>query len=195
MKNAKDGRPRQIDFVPYPGAKDGGIGYIIAILDEASERVIDQIEDLPIDALSFVPEGSYLSIGKLVLHQIQDEARCASKVTGCPVPEEFQKELESGGRESLGEPLDPPKSAGELITLCRRLREEFTVALNRKADQRQVVKLSGTVDGLQADLKELAPTLERTSKAMTNVVTLLDKNFTRVDNSFARLKDDFIIPR
>ena len=143
MRNEKNGRPRRVDIRSYPEATDERIGYAIAILDELSERVYDQISDLPVEALNFVPEGSYLSIGKVVLHQAMDEADCVSKITGRSVPEDLQDELSAGGKEDLDKPLaPPPKSAAELIALCKRIRQDFT-----KPSLSSVTDIDSSLDG------------------------------------------------
>lgn len=96
MKKPKNGRPRRSDLTAFPGAENSDIGYFIAVLDELSERVFDQISDLSEDALNFVPEGSYLSIGKLVIHQALDEAHCVSRITGSSIPADLEGELAVG---------------------------------------------------------------------------------------------------
>jgi uncharacterized damage-inducible protein DinB len=126
MKETKEGRLRRFDMKPDPGAADATIGYYIAVFDELSERVFDQISDLPAEALSFVPEGSYLSIGKLVLHQALDEAQMVARMAGAQVPPDLAEALGGADRKGLSVPLDPPPTAAELIAICRRVREEMT---------------------------------------------------------------------
>ena len=50
MTETKRGRPRRYDFVPPAGVPDRGAGAFLAALDELSERVYDQISDLPVEA-------------------------------------------------------------------------------------------------------------------------------------------------
>jgi uncharacterized damage-inducible protein DinB len=129
MKQTKDGRLRRFALEPFPEAADGGIGYFIAVFDELSERVFDQISDLPTEALNFVPQGSYLSIGKLVLHQALDEANMMARIAGRQLPADLAATLSGATRTGLSIPLDPPMSAAELIAICRRVREEMTKPL------------------------------------------------------------------
>ena len=112
MKETKDGRLRQYDLDPFAGAADEAMGHFIAVFDELSERVFDQISDLPTEALEFVPEGSYLSIGKLVIHLASGEARMVARISDREIPADLAEELSGGSREGLSVPLDSPRSAG-----------------------------------------------------------------------------------
>lgn len=47
----------------------------LALTGELVERVVDQIDDLPPEGLSFRPAGAYFSIAKLVLHLAESERR------------------------------------------------------------------------------------------------------------------------
>ena len=143
MKDTKDGRLRRYELTPYSGAKNGQIGYSIAILNELSERMYDQISDLPVEALSFVPRGSYLSIGKLVVHLASSEAHRVSDASGRAIPADLQAVLSTGAREHLSRPLDPPRSAEDLIALSRRLRTEFTIPALSSIDD-----FDAAVDGM-----------------------------------------------
>ena len=129
MKETKDGRLRQYDLAPFAGAANEGIAHFIAVMDELSERVYDQISDLPNEALTFVPEGSYLSIGKLVIHLASGEARSVARITGQDIPADLEAELAGGAREGLSVPLDSPRSATDLIATSRRVRAEMTKPL------------------------------------------------------------------
>ena len=134
MKETKNGRGRHYDFKPYPGVADVNIGFTIGILNELAERVYDQISDLPVEALEFVPEGSYLAIGKLVMHIAGGEARAMELISGKPIPAVLEKDLKQTGRDDLGTPPAQSKSASELIELCRRVREEVTIPTLQELD-------------------------------------------------------------
>ncbi len=69
----KRGRPRRYAMQIPSGFADSGVAIAAAALDELRARVIDQISDLPPDALRFVPEGSTLSIAALVEHLVWAE--------------------------------------------------------------------------------------------------------------------------
>ena len=126
MKETKAGRGRKYDFSPVSGIPNRDIAYAVAILDELSERVFDQISDLPEEALEFVPEGSYLPIGKLVLHMAAAEAGWVSRISGKAMPLDLDNELKGFGREGLVNPFTATKNASKLIELCKRVREEVT---------------------------------------------------------------------
>jgi uncharacterized damage-inducible protein DinB len=126
MKDTKEGRLRKYNLDPFPEAADRSVGYFIAVLEELAERVFDQISDLPVEALTFIPKGSYLSIGKLVTHLASGEARTVARITGQEIPKDLAEELSGGERESLSAPLESPRSAADLIATWRRVREEMT---------------------------------------------------------------------
>ncbi len=52
----------------------------LALTGELVERVVDQVNDLPPEGLSFRPAGAYFSIAKLVLHLAESERRQLSRV-------------------------------------------------------------------------------------------------------------------
>lgn len=52
----------------------------LALTGELVERVVDQVNDLPLEGLSFRPAGAYFSIAKLVLHLAESERRQLSRV-------------------------------------------------------------------------------------------------------------------
>ena len=126
MKETKTGRGRKYDFSPASRISNRDIAYAVAILDELSERVFDQISDLPEEALEYVPEGSYLPIGKLALHMAAGEAGWVSRISGKAIPSDLDNELKGFSRDGLVNPFKATKNASKLIELCKRVREEVT---------------------------------------------------------------------
>ena len=126
MSKTKTGRPRRYDLRPAADATGGEAGGYLSALDELSERVFDQISDLSGEALSYLPPGSYLSIGKLVRHMAGAESGWITRLSGCAIPPELARALEHAGRSELATAESPPLDASGLIALCRRVREEVT---------------------------------------------------------------------
>ncbi|MGC9350316.1 MAG: DinB family protein [Anaerolineae bacterium] len=123
----KVGRPRRYDLEAPPGFANADVGLAAAALDELRERVIDQIADLPQEALTFVPEKSTLSIAVLVVHMVWAEMNWVRRITGCEAPQELVTQVDYGGRAvPAGERVVPQESAAALVALCRRVRDEVT---------------------------------------------------------------------
>ena len=96
-------------------------------MGELAERVFDQIEDLPQEAMDFTAPKTGLSIGKLVVHLAWAECQWIRRVTGEETPAELSTLLQAGKLETIYEPLPTSRSALELITLCRRVQREVTL--------------------------------------------------------------------
>jgi uncharacterized damage-inducible protein DinB len=123
----KTGRPRRYDLTKPRGYANQNVALAAGALDELRERVIDQIADLPQEALSFVPQKSTLSIAVLVVHMVWAEMNWVRRITGFEVPEEMVTRLDTGGRAvPAGELVVPEENADALIDLCRRVRDEVT---------------------------------------------------------------------
>ena len=125
----KKGRPREYKFEPGPGSEDQNWARTAAILHELRERVIDQVKDLPLEALSFRPQGTPLSIGALVVHLVWAEAGWIKEISGYDVLPDFRETINEIGQSILEGDETPTTSmrAAELILLCRRIEEEATI--------------------------------------------------------------------
>jgi uncharacterized damage-inducible protein DinB len=131
----KTGRPRRYGLPPLPGFANAELGARAAWLRELAERVYDQIVDLPPEALDFSPGDTKLSIGRLTAHLAWAEATWVSRLTGEPIPQELQGELDIGALTAFERPPAPAGTAAGLIAFCRRVQEGFTgPALSRVAD-------------------------------------------------------------
>jgi len=123
----KEGRPRQYDLQRNIGSQEEFVGWASAALDELRARVYDQIEDLPVDALTFIPEGSSLSIAALVIHMAWAEAGWASGLADVKVAEDLNTQLQPTGRAlPAGERPPLPDQVPDLIALCDRVADEVT---------------------------------------------------------------------
>ena len=131
----KSGRPRRYGLPSLPGFANAELGARAAWLRELAERVYDQIVDLPPEALDFSPPDTKLSIGRLTAHLAWAEATWVSRLTGEPIPQDLQGELDIGALTAFDRPPAPAGTAAGLIAFCRRVQESFTgPALSRVAD-------------------------------------------------------------
>ncbi|TFG73626.1 MAG: DUF664 domain-containing protein, partial [Anaerolineales bacterium] len=124
--NPKKGRPRLYTLNPVDTIPDPGIAMAAAMLQELRARVIDQVNDLPMDALAFQPQGTTLSIAVLVIHLVWAEAGWISAITGCHVPAALRDDLQLIG-QALPVGVTPPASnldTAALLNLCQRIDAE-----------------------------------------------------------------------
>ncbi len=122
----RDGRPRRYDFPPAGGFAHPDAAYLVAALDELSERLFDLILDLPQEVLDFVPEGGTNSISMLVRHIARAEAGWVAAVTEEPIPAELGDALKAGAQDESGTLPPSSASAADLVALTRRVRDEIT---------------------------------------------------------------------
>lgn len=123
---ARQGRPRRYDIRPVTGFAHEGAAYAVAMLDELSERLLDLIADLPLDALDYVPEGTTNSIAMLVVHMAWAEAWWVGRATRRDMPADLEQALLPGRQGPSG---DLPRSWADgdlLVEWCRRVRNEIT---------------------------------------------------------------------
>ena len=99
----------------------------MALLEELSERLIDLTADLPQDALDFVPEGTTNSIAMLATHMAWAEASWVSRVTKAAIPADLEKDLLPGKQDASGDLPPSSAAADQLITYCRRVRQQVTM--------------------------------------------------------------------
>jgi uncharacterized damage-inducible protein DinB len=122
----KTGRPRQYDLEPAPGFADPTVAWVVTALDELAERLFDLIEDLAPEGMDYCPEGGENSIAMLVVHVAWVEAAWVSRITQVPIPPDLQLMLEAGKQDAWGSLPLSSMTAPQLITLCQRVRQEFT---------------------------------------------------------------------
>ena len=130
----KKGRGRVYQIRPAAGFTNRTYAMLSSWLDELRERVYDQIEDLPADALDHKAANTNLTIGKLVLHMAYSEAFMVAGATGGTIPEELDNVLKPGTRAAINDEPAPSPGAAELIALCRRVRDEVTIPLLKDRD-------------------------------------------------------------
>ncbi len=137
----KVGRPREYGIQPLTGFADETVAMAAAALDELRARVVDQIEDLPQDALTFVPEGTTLTIAALVVHLVWAEANWVERMTGVRQPDDLRTTVDAAGRAvPAGEQVIPDLDAAALVALCEQVRDGFTLpALKNVTDVEAVL--------------------------------------------------------
>ena len=123
----KTGRGRYYRITPIEDFANRDIAISSAWMDEYRERVFDQIEDLPVEALNHEATGTGLSIGRLMLHLAWAETLWTGRITGYKVSTDLAESLAPGSLDQFDkEPVKSPEAAA-LIVLCRRVREEMTI--------------------------------------------------------------------
>jgi uncharacterized damage-inducible protein DinB len=127
----KQGRVRQYDLPPAAGFRSRELAALVATMQEMAERVYDQVEDLPREALDFSPGQTRLSIGRLVVHLAWAEAVWVPRLVGKTVDPALEKRLQGGSLERFAEPPAASEQAAELIALCRRVQHEHSLPILR----------------------------------------------------------------
>ena len=123
------GRPRRYALKPPAGFADSELAHAAAQLQELSERVCDQIVDLPADALEYTAQDAPLSITMLVLHMAWAEAWWVQRISGVKIPESLNTEIQKGSLGRIGEPPPTGFDAASLIDICRRVQGEYSQPL------------------------------------------------------------------
>jgi len=120
------GRPRRYTLKPPAGFANTELAHAVALLQELSERVYDQIVDLPANALDYTAQDIPLSITMLVLHMAWAEAWWMQRISGVKIPEALNREIQKGSLGRIGEPPPSGFAAATLIDICRRVQREYS---------------------------------------------------------------------
>lgn len=121
------GRGRRYDFKPLENFKSSEVAIAAAMLDEAAERVYDVLGEADLEKLNYIPEGSYLSIARLVKHMAWGEAVWIAKIVGKKAPEELLESFGNPGPQNLRTIPRGDETAEELCDAIRRLRSGYTM--------------------------------------------------------------------
>lgn len=107
-----------------------------AMLDELRARVIDQIGNLPEEAMSYQPENTDLSIAVLVVHLVWAEAGWIQNMTGCQAPPALREMIDPVGSALPAERVPPHVEMGkeELVSLCEHIAKNYTILALRDSD-------------------------------------------------------------
>ena len=128
----KRGRPRRYDFTADPAYGSEFVGYTLAALDELLERVVDQINDLPHEALAFTSPHVWFPLGWLPLHLAASEHRLMEKVAeavrgeALHIDPDLARALEGGYLESHGSIPSRLMHADALTDIMRQVRKDVT---------------------------------------------------------------------
>lgn len=122
----KVGRPRRYNLTPPAGFANSELAHGVALLQELAERVYDQINDLPGEALDHAVQDTTLTISMLVLHMAWAEANWVRRITAADIPDPLMKDIEKGSISKLSEPPPPGYAASTLIELCRRVQKDYS---------------------------------------------------------------------
>ena len=97
----KKGRPRRYRLDELSGFRDPGMGRMAAGLAELSDRVLDQLSDLPPGAFSAMQADSGLSIGALALHLAWAELSWMERIGGAAAPPSLAAAVARGNFANL----------------------------------------------------------------------------------------------
>jgi uncharacterized damage-inducible protein DinB len=140
----KQGRMRQYDLAPLPGFRNRELAALVATMQEMAERVYDQVDDLPREALDYTPGETRLSIGRLLVHLAWAEATWVPRLVGKAIAPELEKQVQGGSLELFSQ---APAAAGEaaaLIALCRSVQHQHSEPILRPiADLDAPIEWSG----------------------------------------------------
>jgi uncharacterized damage-inducible protein DinB len=120
-------RPRRYSLVALPGFQDPEAALAVSAIDELRDRLYDVIIDLPDYAMDFVPEGATNSAAMLTIHMAWAEASWVSRASRCATPTQLAEALLPGKQGPNGDLSAFSCSATELVTLCKRVRQEVTL--------------------------------------------------------------------
>ena len=153
----RPGRPRRYTLDPPPGFANIELAHSVALLQELAERVYDQIEDLPADALDYTAQDAPLSITMLVLHMAWAELWWVRRICGVEIADSLNREIQRGALDKIGQPPPSGYSASELIAICRRAQGEYSQpGLAGIEDIDEVLKKDGFTFSVRGAMGQLA---------------------------------------
>lgn len=122
-KSPKPGRPRRYDLAPAPGFAHRDAALAFAALEELTARLWDLLQDLPPEALRFVPPAGGNSIAMLTIHLAAAEARWMARVTGTALPADLEQAVTAGLQDASGALPPSNLDLAALRDTGRRVRE------------------------------------------------------------------------
>ena len=120
-------RPRKYHLYPVPDLSHPEAAYAAAAIDELRQRLYDIIQDLPQEAMHFMPEGAGNTIAMLAVHMAWAEATWIARATGQAIPAGLDEALLPGKQGPSGDLPAYSNDATSLIALCDRVRQEVTL--------------------------------------------------------------------
>ncbi len=141
----RKGRPRRYDIAATSDYVDPEAGFAAVWLAELRERVVDQIRELPPQALNYVSGPTKLSVARLVRHMAWGEVEWMKKIGAPPPARDLALILETDALNGFRSDPEPALSAEQLITAVRRAAAEVVEpALRTAGDLDAVVIDDGT---------------------------------------------------
>jgi len=134
----KEGRPRRYPTEPLGGFAVAVIGFHAAEIEELHERAYDLIDDLPVSAINFVPQGANLSIGLLAVHMIVAETTLVHRLTAQEIPSVIESEPNYADFTPYGTPLKPFGSGASIVALGKTVFGEYTIPSLRAIDSLEI---------------------------------------------------------
>jgi uncharacterized damage-inducible protein DinB len=119
----KSGRPRRYDFTSPKGFADQTAGVFVGALEELGLRFLDLVDDLPLEAMRFLPEGGANTISMLGVHMIWAEAGWVSRIADVQIPPEAEALVGLGRQDTDG---CLPQSSYDPVELRKRWQHVHT---------------------------------------------------------------------
>jgi uncharacterized damage-inducible protein DinB len=153
----KKGRPRRYRLHTLEGFKNAELARASSVLLELSERVADQIVDLPPEALSFAAGQPGLSIGWLAMHMIWAETSWLVRATGKVLPDELAAALRGAELAAYGNSPGVFTDAAAITRLFGQVRSKFSLpALREVADIDREFESNSMIVNLRGIMAQLA---------------------------------------
>jgi uncharacterized damage-inducible protein DinB len=153
----KKGRPRKYALLPPEGFRNAELALASSALLELSERVADQIADLPPEALGFPAGQPGLSIGWLAMHMIWAETVWVDRGTGCSLPGELTAAIKGAELAAYGNSPGEFTDAAAITSLFGRVRSQFSLpALRGVADIDREFESKGMTVNMRGIMAHLA---------------------------------------
>jgi uncharacterized damage-inducible protein DinB len=128
----KKGSPRRYKLEPVADFKNRELAMETAALIELSERVVDQIEDLPPVAMTHAVGETGLTIGWLAVHMIWAECGWTERASGRAIPVDIVAALKGADLGSYGATAGSFSDPSAITRLYDRARGEFTLPALRE---------------------------------------------------------------
>lgn len=153
----KKGRPRRYSLGRLDGFRNPELALGASALLELSERVADQISDLPPEAMSFPAGQPGLTIGWLAAHMIWAETAWIGRATGRLLAVDLAAALRGAELSAYGNSPGLFTDAAAITQLFGRVRSEYGLpALREVADIDREFESQGLIVNVRAVMAQLA---------------------------------------
>ena len=125
MEKKQNVRPRRYRLEPLVDFRNKELAALAAGLVEQSDRVLDQLSDLPAEGMLFAAGDPALTIGWLAVHMIWGEAVWTERATARPIPADLAASVKDASFASYGASAGVYNDPAEVGRLYARLRAEY----------------------------------------------------------------------